>query len=118
MGELIHWANKIDGALYESAAEPVEMRADAFKLALVIENERDQQLIERVIRDLQTRPLGEVAKSPYVTGRVAPLRAPFAFDGDHQTERRNHRPGGLFRRRRARYGRLQQIRTLLHYTPK
>src|SRR5262245_62469338 len=23
MGELIHWANKIDGALYESAAEPV-----------------------------------------------------------------------------------------------
>ena len=73
MGELIHWANKIDGALYESAAEPVEMRADAFKLALVIENERDQQLIERVIRDLQTRPLGEVAKSPYIAGRVEPL---------------------------------------------
>jgi hypothetical protein len=73
MGELIHWANKIDGALYESAAEPVEMRADAFKLALVIENERDQELIERVIRDLQTKPLGEVAKSPYVTERVEPL---------------------------------------------
>jgi hypothetical protein len=47
MGELIQWANKIDGALYESAVEPVEMRADAFKLALVIENERDQKLIER-----------------------------------------------------------------------
>jgi hypothetical protein len=73
MSELIHWANKIDGALYESAAEPVEMRADAFKLALVIENERDQKLIERVICDLQTKPLSEVAKASYVTARVEPL---------------------------------------------
>ena len=73
MSELINWANKIDGALYESAAEPVEMRDDAFKLAMVIENERDQRLIERVIRDLQAKPLGEVAKSPYIVERVGPL---------------------------------------------
>jgi hypothetical protein len=73
MGELVRWANKIDGALYESAAEPVEMRADAFKLALVIENERDQKLIERVIRDLQIKPLSEVARSHYIDARVIPL---------------------------------------------
>jgi hypothetical protein len=73
MSELIHWANKIDGALYESPAEPVEMKADAFKLALVIENERDQKLIERVIGDLQTKSLSEIAQSPYVTERVGPL---------------------------------------------
>jgi hypothetical protein len=73
MGELIHWANKIDGALYESAAEPVEMKADAFKLALVIENERDQKLIERIIVDLQRKPLAEVAGLPYVAERVDAL---------------------------------------------
>jgi len=73
MGELIHWANKIDGALYESAAEPVEMKADAFKLALVIESDRDQKLIERIIRDLQARPPGEVARLPYVAERIEPL---------------------------------------------
>src|SRR5262249_32711649 len=64
---------KIDGALYESASEPVEMNAGAFKLALVIENESDQKLIERVIGDLQTKPLSEVAQSPYILARVEPL---------------------------------------------
>lgn len=73
MSELIHWANKIDGALYENAAEPVEMKADAFKLALVIENERDQKLIEHIIRDLQTKSLSEVAQSPYIVERIEPL---------------------------------------------
>jgi hypothetical protein len=72
MGELIHWANKIDGALYESAAEPVEMKSDAFKLALVIESDRDQKLIERIISDLQIRPLGEVARLAYAAERVEP----------------------------------------------
>jgi len=73
MSELIHWANKIDGALYESAAEPVEMKADGFKLALVIENERDKELIEHIIRDLQIKPLSEVARSSYVASRIEPL---------------------------------------------
>jgi len=73
VSELIYWANKIDGALYESAAEPVEMKADGFKLALVIENERDQKLIERIICNLQKEPLSAVARSAYVAERVAPL---------------------------------------------
>jgi len=73
VSELIYWANKIDGALYESAAEPVEMKADGFKLALVIENERDQKLIERIICNLRKEPLSAVARSAYVAERVAPL---------------------------------------------
>lgn len=73
LAELIHWANIIDGALYENAAEPVEMKADAFKVALVIENDRDPQLIERIIGDLQNKPLREVAQSPYVVERIEPL---------------------------------------------
>jgi hypothetical protein len=73
LSELIYWANKIDGALYESAAEPVEMKADAFRLALVLENDRDSKLIERIIRDLQEMPLGEVVRTPYVQERIGPL---------------------------------------------
>jgi hypothetical protein len=75
VSELVHWANKIDGALYESAAEPVEMAAGAFKLALVIENDRDPKLIERIIGDLQAQTLSEVASAPYVAERVGPLYA-------------------------------------------
>jgi hypothetical protein len=73
LGELIHWADVIDGALYQSAAEAVEMRAPALRLALVIESDRDERLIERVITDLQERPPGEVAAAPYVTERAGPL---------------------------------------------
>jgi hypothetical protein len=73
MEELIHWANIIDGASYESAAEPVEMRAPALKLALVIESDRNQQTIERIIADLQSKTLSEVAASEYVVERIEPL---------------------------------------------
>ncbi|MEP7273846.1 MAG: phosphoesterase, partial [Acidobacteriota bacterium] len=73
LGELIHWANIIDGALYQSAAEAVEMKAPALRLALVIEADRDTQTIERIIRDLQVRTPGQVAESDYVTTRVEPL---------------------------------------------
>ena len=73
LGELIAWANKIDGAFYESAAEAVEMKAPALKLALVIENERHLPLIQRIIEDLQRQPLSEVAAADYVQERIEPL---------------------------------------------
>lgn len=73
MSEMIEWADKIDGAFYESAAEAVEMKPAALRLALVIESDRDQQLIERIIADLQTKTLGEVAAADYVQARIEPL---------------------------------------------
>ncbi len=73
VGELIHWANIIDGALYDGPAVPVEMKEDALRLGLVIENDRDTKLAEQIIRDLQDRPLGEVVRLPYVVARIEPL---------------------------------------------
>ncbi len=73
MRDLIEWANMIDGALYDSPAQPVLMKEEALKLAMVIESDRDQQLIERIIRDLQVRSLTEVACSGYVRERIEPL---------------------------------------------
>ncbi len=73
LGELIHWANIIDGAIYQSAAEAVEMAAPALRLGLVIEADRDSALIERIIRDLEVRSPGEVVESTYVAERVSPL---------------------------------------------
>ena len=71
--ELIHWANIIDGALYQSAAEAVEMKAPALKLALVIESDRDRARIERIIRDLQTMTPAEVVAAPHVAAHLEPL---------------------------------------------
>ncbi len=73
MSELIHWANVIDSAGYKNAAEPVEMEAPAFKLALVIESDRDPALATKIILDLQARTMLEVASSSYVQERIEPL---------------------------------------------
>lgn len=73
LSELIGWANIIDGALYETAAVPVEMKESALRLALVIESDRDQRLIERIIVDLQDKTLSEVAGSGYLLERIEPL---------------------------------------------
>lgn len=71
--ELIYWANLIDGALYDSPAVPVEMKEDALRLGLVIENDRDRELAAQIIRDLQIKPMREVVRAPYVVERIEPL---------------------------------------------
>ncbi|HEY0320914.1 MAG TPA: hypothetical protein VGC66_08180 [Pyrinomonadaceae bacterium] len=72
---LIHWAHTIDGALYESAAQCVELRAPALQLMQVIESDPDDQFIEEIIRDLTTRSLDEVAQSAEVQRRFQPILA-------------------------------------------
>ena len=74
LATLVHWAHVIDGAFYESAAQPVELREPALQLMQVIENV-DDEFIEWIIRELVTRPLEEVASSEEVQQRFRPLRA-------------------------------------------
>lgn len=72
---LIHWAHTIDGALYESAAQCVELRAPALQLMQVIESVPEDDFIEWIIRHLVTRPLDEVALSDEVQARFQPILA-------------------------------------------
>ena len=53
VAELVHWADIVDGALYESAKAAVEMAEPAMKLTLVIESSQDPTLIPRLIPCLQ-----------------------------------------------------------------
>ena len=70
---LIHWAHVIDGALYASAAEAVALAAPALQLMQVIESEPNEQFIERIIIDLATRSLDEVAHAEEVQRRFQPI---------------------------------------------
>ena len=72
---LVHWAHIIDGALYESAAQCVELRAPALQLMQVIESDPDDRFIEQIIRELVARPLDEVATSDEVQRRFRPILA-------------------------------------------
>ena len=71
--ELIHWAHIIDGALYESPAQCVELKEPALQLMQVIEADPDDAFVESVIRELTTRPLDKVAGTEEVQRRFRPI---------------------------------------------
>ena len=70
---LVHWAHIIDGALYESPAQCVELKEPALQLMQVIEADPDDAFIEQIIRELTTQSLEEVATSAEVQRRFQPI---------------------------------------------
>jgi hypothetical protein len=73
LGELIHWADIVDGAQYESAKAAVEMAAPAMKLTMVIESAEDHALVPRLIPLLTEMSLDEVLGQPFVQELLGPL---------------------------------------------
>ena len=73
LSELIQWAHIIDGALYESPAQCVELRSPALKLMQVIEGEKDEKFVEEIIRALIVKSLDEVADSPEIQAKLQPI---------------------------------------------
>ncbi len=73
LAELIEWAHIIDGALYESAAQCVELRSSALKLMQVIEGEKDPNFVEKIIRRLTDTSLDDLVASPEVQERLEPI---------------------------------------------
>ena len=66
LAELIHWADIVDGAKYESPESAVEMAAPAMKLTLIIEASQDPVFIPRLIPLLTSMPLAGVLSQPFV----------------------------------------------------
>lgn len=73
LAELIEWAHIIDGALYESPAQCVELRSSALKLMQVIEGEKDPHFVERIIRMLTDSSLDEIVAKPEIQERLEPI---------------------------------------------
>ena len=73
VAELIHWADIVDGAQYESPEAAVEMAAPAMKLTLIIEATQDPEFIPRLIPLLTEMPLVEILNQPFVTSLLPPL---------------------------------------------
>jgi len=73
VAELIHWADIVDGAQYESPESAVEMAAPAMKLTLIIEATQDPEFIPRLIPLLTEMPLAEVLSQPFIAELLPPL---------------------------------------------
>ncbi len=73
LAELIYWAHIIDGALYESPAQCVELRSSALKLMQVIESEKDPKFVERIIKTLTVKSLDEILESSEIQEKLQPM---------------------------------------------
>ncbi len=73
LAELIEWAHIIDGALYESPAQCVELRSSALKLMQVIEGEKDPAFVENIIRMLTEQSLDEIIASEEMQAKLTPI---------------------------------------------
>ena len=73
LAELIHWAHIIDGALYESSAQCVELRSPALKLMQVIEGEKHPAFVEQIIRLLTEQTLDEIVESDAIQAKLKPI---------------------------------------------
>jgi hypothetical protein len=72
LAELIHWADIVDGARYESAQAAVEMAAPAMKLTMVIESS-GEGFVPRVIPLLTEMSLQQVLDQPFIQAELGPL---------------------------------------------
>ena len=73
LAELIEWAHIIDGALYESPAQCVELRSPALKLMQVIEGEKDPAFVETIIKAMTEKTLDEIVASEEIRARLKPI---------------------------------------------
>lgn len=73
LDELVKWARIIDGALYESPAQCVELRAPALELMQIIEGEQDARFLEKIIRALTEKSIPEVLESEEVQAKLKPI---------------------------------------------
>jgi hypothetical protein len=96
VAELIHWADIVDGALYESAESAVEMAAPAMKLTLIIEAAQDPEFIPRLIPLLTEMPLAEILTQPFVAELLPPLLERHAQAIELIRSRAEERDGTIF----------------------
>lgn len=73
VGELIQWADIIDGAQFKTPKMAVEMAEPALKLTMVIESTNDEAFPSRLIPLLVEEPLARVIEEPFVAVLIPPL---------------------------------------------
>jgi hypothetical protein len=73
LDELVHRANIVDSAKFDSAAHAVDRSDPVMRFVTVVEHSGDDGFIGRVVPELLRRPLTEVARLPEVERKYAPL---------------------------------------------
>ena len=73
LAELVHWADIVDGAQYNSAEEAVNLAEPAMRLTLVIEGAQGSEVVQKIIRMMRSMKLEEIASHPDILQIYRPL---------------------------------------------
>ncbi|HUP02531.1 MAG TPA: hypothetical protein VMU19_00995 [Bryobacteraceae bacterium] len=73
MDDLVDWSIVIDGAQYPDARTAVELGAPAMKLTLVIEAAKGSEVVQNVIRWMQSQTLDRIVELPEIRALYEPL---------------------------------------------
>lgn len=73
--ELLHWADIIDGAQFESAELAVRLEQPALRIMTWLEHNGDPSAIHQLIRQFGTRNLADIAAQDWITGPLEPVMA-------------------------------------------
>lgn len=71
--ELIHWADIIDGAQFASAEMAVALREPALRIMTLLEGNSDRDLEVRILRELTTTSLDELAVADHIARPLGPM---------------------------------------------
>jgi len=96
LANLIHWADIIDGAQFESPAAAVAVSEPATQIGLVIEAAPEPYLVPRLIPDLAALPLTEVVQLPLVRKHLGPLLERHRRSTELFRERADSRGGVIY----------------------
>jgi len=75
LDNLVYWADIIDGAQFPDAKTAVELKEPAMRLMLVIEASHSPELIHKIIRAIQHKPLSEVIEEAEIRSTFEKLYA-------------------------------------------
>ncbi|HET9930681.1 MAG TPA: hypothetical protein VFQ35_08335 [Polyangiaceae bacterium] len=73
LGDLVSWADRVDSARFESAEQAVSRSDPVMRFVSVVEHYGDDAFFTRVVPQLLSQPLEELARSGEVERRFRPL---------------------------------------------
>ena len=96
LDELVHWADVIDGAQFDSPQQAVEMAEPALKLTMAVESTNDPEFLPRLIPLLAQKNLEQVIKDPLVAPLLPPLLERHRKSIDILKQRSEYRQGTIY----------------------
>ena len=71
--DLVHWAEIIDSARFDSPHAAVALEEPALRVMTLVESNKDPDLPPRLIAAMQGTPLQVIASEPWFTAQLAPI---------------------------------------------